>query len=300
MLTKVLVPLDGTEVADSIIPYVSSLAQGLGMEVVFLSATDPNAIVLHVDDEETRLRNVSQILGNAENHLKIRQQAAISSLESAGVTAKGVITQGAPAEAILKVSQEEGCDLIAMSTQGRSVAGRGVLGSVTDKVVHSSDLPVMTILPDASRRAGDIEEVIVPLDGSALAEAVLPYVETLALKCGMRVVLIRAYQIGVTFMGDMPDAYIGLEGVEDDIRNEATRYLGQVAEPLKAKGIDVTTTILSGHPAQVLGEFAEDRANSMIAMCSHGHSGFSRWVLGSVAESTVRVSGDPVLIIPQR
>ncbi|MCH7787521.1 MAG: hypothetical protein IIC22_08420, partial [Chloroflexi bacterium] len=65
MLTKVLVPLDGTEVADSIIPYVSSLAQGLGMEVVFLSATDPNAIVLHVDDEETRLRNVSQILGNA-------------------------------------------------------------------------------------------------------------------------------------------------------------------------------------------------------------------------------------------
>lgn len=300
MFTRVLVPLDGTEAADSIIPYVSSLAQGLGMEVVLISVTDPDAIVLHSNDEQARLRNVSQILANAENHLNSRHQAAISTLESAGVTARGMVTQGAPAEEILRVSQEEGCDLIAMSTQGRNVVGRGVLGSVTDKVVHSSNLPVMAILPDTSRQANNIEEVIVPLDGSELAEAVLPYVEALALKCGMRVVLVRAYQISVTFMGDMPDAYVGLEGVEDDMRSEATRYLNEVAERLKSKGIEVTISILNGHPSQVLGEFAEEQANSMIAMCSHGRSGFSRWVLGSVAESTVRASGDPVLIIPQR
>jgi nucleotide-binding universal stress UspA family protein len=119
MFTRVLVPLDGTEAADSIIPYVSSLAQGLGMEVVLISVTDPDAIVLHSNDEQARLRNVSQILANAENHLNSRHQAAISTLESAGVTARGMVTQGAPAEEILRVSQEEGCDLIAMSTQGR-------------------------------------------------------------------------------------------------------------------------------------------------------------------------------------
>lgn len=299
MFTRVLVPLDGTEVADRIIPYVSSLAKGLDMEVLILSVSDPDAIVLHSDDEEARLRNVSQILDNAETELKSHQVRAISDLEEAGVSARGVIAHGKPAEEILTVSESEKCDLIAMSTQGRNVVGRGVLGSVTDKVVHSSNLPVLTILPDVSRQATDIEEVIVPLDGSELAEGVLPYVESLALKCGMRVVLTRAYQVGVTFMGDMPDAYIGLEGVEEDMRAEAARYLDQVAERLKAKGVEVASATLNGHPAQVLGEFSEERKNNMIAMCTHGRSGFSRWVLGSIAESTVRVSGDPVLIIPQ-
>jgi nucleotide-binding universal stress UspA family protein len=224
-------------------------------------------------------------------------------LAGLGVSATAVSATGDAAEEILAYAAGNSCDLIAMSTRGPSALRRGQMGSVTDAVMRASTVPVLAVGPKSVQGKdldGAIRQVAVPLDGSELAEAVLPYVEALALKCGMRVVLVRAYQISVTFMGDMPDAYVGLEGVEDDMRSEATRYLNEVAERLKSKGIEVTIPILNGHPSQVLGEFAEEQANSMIAMCSHGRSGFSRWVLGSVAESTVRASGDPVLIIPQR
>ena len=97
-----------------------------------------------------------------------------------GVDVTAWVSSGSPAEDIVGVADNQDCDLIAMSTHGRSALARGVLGSVTDKVVHSTNIPVLTMTYERAETYHDpksaLTRVLVPLDGSPLAETILPYV----------------------------------------------------------------------------------------------------------------------------
>ena len=86
--------------------------------------------------------------------------------------------------------------------------------------------------------------------------------------------------------------------LEAELKKEAEEYLDQVAGRLKAKGLEVETKVLEGYPAAAIAELAKETANGMVVMTSHGRSGLTRWILGSVTESVVRYSGEPVLIVP--
>ena len=177
------------------------------------------------------------------------------------------------------------------------------MGSVTDKVVHSAGMPVLTITPDRAKMYWQdgvtISKIMVPLDGSKLAESVLPYVEALAKALSLEVILARVVKVnelyGATYMASM---YTGYGKLEAEVEASAIGYLKSVAEPLEAKGLDVHWKLLKGGYATALIELANETPQDIIAMTSHGRSGLTRWVLGSVTESVIRASGDPVLVIP--
>jgi len=144
-----------------------------------------------------------------------------------------------------------------------------------------------------------ITNLIVPLDGSELAEGVLPYVEEVATRISLEVMLVRilrldrahaAYTEGLAFGGD---SHIG-EELEAEIRG----YLEGVAERLKAKGIKVALKVMRGAPAICIADLARETPNDMIMMATRGRSGLTRWVVGSVAEGVIRAAGDPVMVIP--
>lgn len=137
-------------------------------------------------------------------------------------------------------------------------------------------------------------KLLVPLDGSELAEKALPHAGELAQKLGSEVVLLR-----VAPSVEQYQELALLRNVEEDLRHsraEAERYLADLEPPLSRAGVKVSSIVLLGDPARSIIDFANDASVSLIVMSTHGRSGLGRWVMGSVADKVVRSSGKPVLL----
>jgi len=134
------------------------------------------------------------------------------------------------------------------------------------------------------------ERIVVPLDGSKLAELALPYAEELAARTGSQITL-----LGVVATNDAEDygkSRLYLEGVAKEVKYDTKKYLE------KQEGeITVEKAILTGNPAEEIVDYASMKKISLIVMASHGRSGISRWALGSVAEKVVRAGSSPVLLV---
>ena len=317
MFTKVLVPLDGTEVSEGIIPVVTGLARGMKMGVVLARAID----VHHMREEglDSSLGRVLEGLGprtgdpadvepwqaelvdRIERELKVPLDSLAGHMAREGIDAETVAEYGPASDTIIGMAQESGCDLIAMSTRGRNILTSGLLGSVTYKVIHESPMPVLAIAPERARsnpEAGnDINRVIVPLDGSAFAEAVLPYATTLARRLGLKMTLLRVSPDDAPIFSDSVSLVDMLTAVEEKAKRDASSYLARVARRVRESGLTVDEVLLRGKASSGITEYAKGTENGMMALTTHGRSGVSRLLLGSVAEAVVRESGCPVLVV---
>ncbi len=302
----ILVPMDGTEVSEGILPWVARIAGQADARLILLTAVDPSGIDYPPTGPSTQpdwgtFRN--QVEDNSRTHAQNALQAEVEWLRVRGVSAEGRATLGNPAEEIVRVSEDEGCGLIAMSTHGRNLIGRSIMGSVTDRVLHSANVPVLTITPDQAKiyqeEGTTLNTVVVPLDGSELAELALPYAEELATVLSLEVLLVRVARTEhpsfsySEFAGRMPDFASALVG-------EAARYLEAVSMGLRNRGLNVRRQVLRGAPAPALLDLARETPRNLIAMTTHGRSGLTRWMMGSVAETLIRGSGDPVLVVRPR
>ena len=302
----ILVPMDGTEVSEGILPWVARIAGQADARLILLTAVDPDGIEYPpvgppAQPDWAMFRD--QVEENSRTHAQDALQAVVEWLRIRGVSAEGRAILGNPAEEIVRVSEDEGCGLIAMSTHGRNLIGRSILGSVTDRVLHSASVPVLTITPDRARMYQEegttLNTVVVPLDGSELAELALPYAEELATALSLEVLLVRVARTDhlafsyEEFAGRIPD-------FTSDLEREAARYLEAVSEGLRNRGLAVRHRVLGGAPAPSLLDLARETPRNLIAMTTHGRSGLTRWVMGSVAEAMIRGSGDPVLVVRPR
>jgi nucleotide-binding universal stress UspA family protein len=146
------------------------------------------------------------------------------------------------------------------------------------------------------------QKILVPLDGSKLAECVLPYVEKLATCCGTEQVILVSVTERVTGYRVIEDytqplgERLAPEAVGKK-EKQAQRYLGKIAKTLEAKGIKVLTEVLLGKPAEEIAFYAANEGCDLIIMASHGRSGPSRWAYGSVADKVFRASSVPILMV---
>jgi nucleotide-binding universal stress UspA family protein len=140
------------------------------------------------------------------------------------------------------------------------------------------------------------KKVIVPLDGSPLAEKVLPHVADLAKKMQLEVVLFRAYALPPAISPDEYGTYT--DELINQLEAGAKDYLREKIGELQQMGVQNISSIMQlGYGAEEIIALARKTPDNFIAMSTHGRSGVTRWVLGSVTERVVRHSGDPVLII---
>lgn len=331
MFTKALVPLDGTEVSEGIIPFMTQLARGMEMTVVLATVVDldpiQNELISQISGGMTETRTegrsparpvsntrppvaeavegrypqTAQLMERIERDVNGRLSELADRIAMEGIFVETSVRFGSASENIIEMAKDSDCDLIAMSTRGRNVLQSGLLGSVTYKVMHESPMPVLAITPERAERhwCADygISRVIVPLDGSELAEAALPYAAALSRKMDMSLSLVRVvYLDSVLYSGGYEISHM-LPDVEDQVMSEAREYLAGAARPLREEGLDVQEKILRGKASSEITDLARATDHNMIALATHGRSGMSRIVLGSVAESVVRESGDPVLVI---
>lgn len=187
---------------------------------------------------------------------------------------------GEPAEEIIDTASD--ADLIVMSTRGAGTLGGSLLGSVADRVARRSRTPVLLVpvLPERGAPVA-ISRIVVPLDGSALAERALPIAASLASILGVPVRLLRVVDPGAP---------------ESAGQVEAQQALDAQAQTLSDDGLEASAVILTGPPAQaLLGALAP---TDLVVMTTRGRGGLSRWLLGSVADRIVREAPAPVLLVP--
>ncbi|NTW02414.1 MAG: universal stress protein [Oscillochloris sp.] len=204
------------------------------------------------------------------------------------------------ADAICNHAQETGADLIVLSTHGRGGIARAWLGSVADRVIHQSKIATLVIPPNVEPLDLDheleLDRVLIPLDGSPLAEHAIALAEQVMGTTTGRYHLVRVVE---------PMMHgLKLDGVESSINvnaqeivwKHASYYLDRVAGSLREQGHTVMTYVPIGHSASAILERARADAINLIVMTTHGRSGMTRMLMGSVADKVLRGSMIPLLI----
>ena len=298
MYSKILVPLDGSKTAEKVLPYARYLASRFKIPVELLAVVDIAEIVSQIASEKPRF--LDTFFDDAMQRFTSYLSAVATSFTNANV--KYSVEKGKAEEAIVERAATDKATLIAMATHGRSGLNRFLLGSVAEKVLRGTVNPLLLIRPAKEAKSegeAALKSILVPLDGSDLGERVLPLVSDMAQKLSLEVELLRAYHVpyGV-YSGDDVFYALNFEELLAGARIEAAEYLAKKAADLKRLGVGkVTCVAKEGLAADEIISLGRKKPDSLIAMSSHGRSGVRRWVLGSVAETVVRHSSNPVLII---
>jgi nucleotide-binding universal stress UspA family protein len=191
--------------------------------------------------------------------------------------------------------------LVCMATHGRSGLDRWLLGSVAEKVLRGASAQVLLVRATENAQPGGgkpFNGVIVPLDGSALAEQVLPYVADLAIDLDLSVTLFRAYEVPYAIYEAGGSSGVDIEALRVSVEKTAREYLEEKCYELRQAGVEkVCYAATEGNSADEIVKYCRRNPNNLIAMCSHGRSGVKRWMLGSVAETVARHSNAAVLIV---
>jgi nucleotide-binding universal stress UspA family protein len=189
-------------------------------------------------------------------------------------------------------------DLIVISTHGRSGIARLSLGSVTDSLIRHTTIPVLVVKPPTSYLNPQVIEgfkrIVVPLDGSTLAEQILPRVLTLAKLEEAEITLLNVLLPHSYSQKEIPDS--NLPWWDEDI-SLAQTYLFRIAGKLRRNGVAVTTDIVIGeNVASAIGDFASREKADLIAIATHGRGGLARVLRGSVADAVMHSSRLSMLV----
>jgi nucleotide-binding universal stress UspA family protein len=297
MFSRMLIPLDGSNTAEDVLPYARRLAAGARVAVELLGVVEMADIAEDIASNQAAYAGalVREAVRNSTEYLEKLAQT----FHNAQVRCR--VEQGRPEDIIIAAASADRGTLIAMATHGRSGVTRWLLGSVTEKVLRGTVNPLLVVrAPGNSKTDGEaaLRSVIVPIDGSDVAETILSPVAALAKALDLQILLVRVYGLPLpTYGGDdyyVPD-YLELK---DQIRDEAEGYLNSRASLLRAQGVaDVSTVVIEGSAADAIINLARKTPDNLLAMSPYGRSGLQRLVLGSVTEKVVRHCQDPVLIV---
>jgi nucleotide-binding universal stress UspA family protein len=297
MYTKILIPLDGSRTSERVLPFARVLAGTLKLPVELLEVVDVSAVSAHVASDKARYLDALIAEGERESREHLKAVAA----GFAGSKVSCTVERGQPADAIIERAAADKGTLIAMATHGRSGVNRWVIGSVAEKVLRGSESTMFLVRADEEARPDGtamLRSIVVPLDGSALAESVLPTVVEIAKSLQIEVVLCRAYELAASAYYGNEDYLPNYDEMLRNLKKDVEGYLANKADSLKSAGLtSVSWIALAGSGADEIVRYSREHPDALIAMCTHGRSGVRRWVLGSVTERVVRHSGDPVLVI---
>jgi nucleotide-binding universal stress UspA family protein len=297
MYKKMLVLLDGSELAEVVFKYARVLSGRLGLDLELLHVASPN----EVDQLPMRRGYIEHMAGvlcaEAE---EIRIQSGAKS-ENECILARGMVRIGNPAEEILKHLDESDVDLVMMSTHGRSGLKGFDIGGVANKVIHASKVPVW-LVPTELREEIVADQMpnrttVIPLDGSKLPEAAIPHALSVAAQRGL------AGDFLLLHVQEVPQATYNLSQVrarEENVKDMEV-YLEGIAQRIRDAGHTAHTKVLVGDPVPTIINYIRDNPPLLLAMATRANTGISRMVFGNLTENVVRlIKKTPMLLVPAK
>lgn len=306
MYQKIAVPLDGSVLAEEALPFAVELANRFSSSIVLVAvldrveATGPDTLkVLEGAGIWTGVPKID--LEPAPERLRNYLQKVTGRLNFEGQVTQ-VVREGDSASEIVSAATDERADLIVMTTRGRTGIARGLLGSVADRVVHSSRIPTLLVRSGKAKRrsqASTVKHVILPLDGSEHAEAGIPHTRALAKAYDAEIVLVRVVSTPVAAYVSEPYPYphAYYDTVRAELMEGAEIYLKRVSTRVKRGGYTVRSIALHGSASEQIVDIAKGEKDAIVVMTTRGHTGFQRWVLGSVADAVIQSATVPVLLV---
>ena len=301
-MRTIVVPLDGSALAEQALPYVRLLAPLLHAGVCLLR------VISSAEIERTRVYTPARrgddrlapdlrrrrLAGYAVRRRAQRYLAArAAELRADGLEVQLAVSAGAAPEAIVDTARRLSSSLIIMSSHGWSGLNRWAIGSVTDKVVQAAGTPVLVVRSHPPRQAPAIRRVIVPLDGSDLARQALPLAAELAEAAHAELILFQAIPTTAEGFPYPPLPADALPAMREKVCQELEALAGE----LRQRRMAVTPAVTFGYPAEAIVEEAQRRDADLIVMATHGRSGLRRWALGSVANKVLHATTRPLLLV---
>jgi len=242
---------------------------------------------------------IARLREQSDSYLDIQGEI----LANAGFVVTTTTRIGPPAEVIVEVATHVNAAAIVIATHGYSGLQRWSVGSVADKVVHATNVPVLLVRGrvDASMIEPKFEQLLVALDGSELANQALPIATELAQHTHAKITLLHA-------IDPLVEAYPSARGLSQslahpdrllhELTDSATRQLHERAEAIYTnEHVEATPMTLIGYPAEVIVDEAERRHADLIVMATHGYSGLRRWALGSTTDKVLHSTRTPLLVV---
>jgi nucleotide-binding universal stress UspA family protein len=297
-----MVPLDGSTLAEQALPLAMSIALRTGARMVLVRVIPSVVEPLFFEDSYLSPEQVTeQMTESAQRYLSGVQQKVQSTLPSQDTEVHVEIRKGPAGPTLADSTAQDQVDLIVMSSHGRSGFSRWSLGSVADQVRRLSRVPMIVLRPSNEDEVGletlpTLQRILVTLDGSSLAERVLTLAGELAYLFDAELLLFRAAVLPPAFYAS-PDLTVVEASLWLGMQEEAARYLEEVAGSLTTQGHRVRCVVARDRVPETILKVAEEHDVSLIAMTTHGRTGLSRLLLGSVADRVGRESHRPVLLV---
>jgi len=296
MFSRVIVPIDHSDVAEAAVPLAAHLAarRGIPLALVHVIEMSPEfTAYVHGDSEVDAMLEIEEA---SQKHLR-RIAAGIE-----GVEVSTIVLRGRPAARLVEYVDALDGSLVVMSSHGRTGFRRMMLGSTTARVVQACTAPVIVVRVsddgDGVEEPESIQKVLVPLDGSEFAEHALHAVYELVRRDDVMIRLLRVPEI-VAYPSTMYGAasYEAVDAYMTAMQTESEEYLKGIAERLQDRQGQVSWELRDGATSAAILEAANEFGADLIAMASHGRTGFRRFLLGSVAEQVLHESHVPVMLV---
>jgi nucleotide-binding universal stress UspA family protein len=298
MLQRILIPLDGSPLAEWVLPYLPHLLPPR-VELCLLQVISP------LPPEPVAGRNVTEwptpVPPRAEvarQYLNGVRETSLADYGSVSV----VVLEGKPVETIVEAAREQGTDLIAMATHGASGLALWTMGSVAEGVMQRASCPVLLVrVTENALPPRPLKRILVPLDGSPVAEQALPHAVALAKEKQAELILLRT----VDPLTEHEMRAIVRYRKERDVlieqfRQEATHYLTPHQQALEREGLQCRQRVIAAHAGEGILHVAAKEEADLIVMTTHGRSGIGKLVYGSVTDHVLHHATRPLLVVRAR
>jgi nucleotide-binding universal stress UspA family protein len=286
----ILVPLDGSPLAEAALPHAAALAKAIGSDITL--------VIVWEEVEESLLRGqpdlAAQIALSGQEACRRYVEEQAQKLRAEQIDVSSRVLTGRATDAILETASEVNARFIALSSHGRGGIQRWWAGSVATAVMRHATVPVLVVGPEALQRPskGQIRHVLVPLDGSELAERALSLAAELVSKTNGRLLLAQVLRWSTqAFLFGVPD--VDAARVDEELTKAAGEYLEKTNAELS---VPCEGRVLHGIPADELLKVVRDEDIDLVVMGTHGRGALMRMALGSVAERMVHAKA-PVLLV---
>jgi nucleotide-binding universal stress UspA family protein len=284
MFNRILVPLDGTAESNAALPAVRTIAQATGASVCLLQILESHEAQAVANDTADKLKRVA------------------TELAGSGLRVESMVRPGQAADEIVQQVGEQGADLVVMRTRGQAGIQRAVMGSVAERLLSRTDVPIIMLRP-GGRRMDKITNLLVPVDGSPGGALALASGVNLAKATGARIRLVEVV-VPMAFHTLAPEGGGPIyydPAWDDEALSAARTYVdGMVARLRQSEVVAEGDARMARDIAGAIVESADQHTSDLIVMSTHALTGLQRAVLGSVADAVVRTASCPVLLLRRR
>jgi nucleotide-binding universal stress UspA family protein len=295
MFDRILVPLDGSRLAECVLPHAKALAQAFDAQLTLVQVVEG----VSVSGLSRTIDPLRWQICKTETQAYLNEVSA--RIQETGLETEEHVLEGQAAESIVEFAHSQDVDLILLSSHGQSGLSRWNISSVVQKVVWQAHMPMMIVrayraVPDATTQLR-YGRILVPLDGSQRAECVLPFANQLA--CSQSAKLLLAHVVGrpeVPRHTPLTQEEVELvDRLTEYNRQEVADYMKDLAARLQC---DVQPRLLSSKDtAAALHELVDQENVDLVALSAHGYTSGTKWPYGSMALNFIAYGSTPLLIV---